>query len=416
MRLAASIAVLLAMSPGGTATNPPPQESAVRLAVEGRSNATPWIAAQGAFVAVAWGATPPSGGADVYVAVSRDSAATFERPVRVNSRAGTARLGGELPPRIALSRSGSGAVDPVITVVWGAKETTTEIRSARSTDGGQTFTGERSLSSPGAAGDRGWHAVAIDERGTAHVMWLDHRGLATRPRTAHDHHSDGADMAQFSSLYYWDGTTEQEVAKGVCYCCKLAAGIGADGSLFAAWRHVYKGNIRDIAFVSSRDGGRTFSAPSRVSEDNWQLAGCPDDGPAVAVGPDGVMHLVWPTVIGGATPRGALFYASTRDGRSFTPRQPIATLGGPKPSHPQIAALDDGRLTVAWDEVVDGVRRAAARSLHITDGTLRSGDIVPIGSDTAGAYPVLAVASRGLLAAWTRGVGGDSVINVTRLP
>jgi hypothetical protein len=416
MRITASIVILLMMLLSGRANTIPSNEEAVRLAIEGHSNATPWIAAQGSFVAVAWGATPPSGGADVYVAVSRDGARTFDSPVRVNARPRTARLGGELPPRIALSRPPDVGVDPAMTVVWGSKETRTEIRAARSIDGGKTFLAERSLSAADAAGDRGWHALTIGEHGTAHVLWLDHRRLASRPKTSHDHHGDGAEMAQFSGLYYSDGTSERELTPGVCYCCKVATATGADGSVFAAWRHVYKGNIRDIAFMLSRDGGRTFTAPSRVSEDNWQLAGCPDDGPAMAVGPDGVVHLVWPTVIDGDTPQGALFHASTRDGRTFTARQRIATLGGPKPSHPQVAALGNGRLIVAWDEVIDGVRRASARSLHITaDGDMSSGSLVSIGGESASAYPVLAATDSGLVTVWTNGLGAASVINVTRL-
>ena len=305
-RNAASL-IVMTVALGVTLAMPQPVDTTVQLAVEGRANATPWIAARGTFVAVAWGATPASGGADVYVAVSRDGASTFSSPVRVNARPGTARLGGELPPRVALSAARNGGGDPLITVVWGSKEAATEIRSAQSIDGGRSFTDERPLSTTDAAGDRGWHALAIDEGGTPHVLWLDHRGLATRPKTAHDHHGDGADMAQFSGLYYSNGAAERELAKGVCYCCKVAFTAASNGSLYAAWRHVYKGNIRDIAFLSSRDGGRTFSPPSRVSEDNWQLAGCPDDGPAIAIGDDGVVHLVWPTVIGGETPQGALF-------------------------------------------------------------------------------------------------------------
>ena len=416
MRIIAWVAMLLATAFGGGSEAQTTDRGTISLAIDGRSNATPWIAAQGAFVAIAWGATPPNGGADVYVAASRDSGMTFDRPVRVNARPGTARLGGELPPRVVLSPARKAGADPVITVVWGSKETGTEIRIAQSIDGGRTYIAERSLSAPAAAGDRGWHALTTGSNDDTHILWLDHRALAARPKTGHDHHGDGAEMAQFSSLYYSDGATERELAKGVCYCCKLATAAGKDGSLFVAWRHVYKGNIRDIAFISSRDAGRTFSAPSRVSEDNWQLAGCPDDGPAMAVGQDGVVHLVWPTVIGGESPRGALFYASTRDGRAFTPRQSIATLGSSKPSHPQIAALGDGRLIVAWDEVLDGVRRAAARSMRISaDGEMSTGDIVPISGDTAGAYPAMAATSRGLLAVWTRGVGAASVIHVTRL-
>ena len=114
--------------------------------------------------------------------------------------------------------------------------------------------------------------------------------------------------------------------------------------LVAAWRHVYPGDLRDIAFAISRDGGRSFSAPSRVSEDGWAINGCPDDGPALVVDAGGVTHIVWPTVIAGDEPVGALFYASTRDGQRFTPRVRIPTLGSPKPMHPQVALAADGTL------------------------------------------------------------------------
>ena len=45
----------------------------------------------------------------------------------------------------------------------------------------------------------------------------------------------------------------------------------------------------------------------------------PDDGPAIGVDGRGTVLLAWRTVIGGADPEGALFYASTSDGRTFTP-------------------------------------------------------------------------------------------------
>jgi hypothetical protein len=136
----------------------------------------------------------------------------------------------------------------------------------------------------------------------------------------------------------------------------------------------------------------------------------------MAIGGDGVVHLVWPTVIDGETPQGALFYASTRDGQTFTPRQRIATSGGPKPSHPQIVVGAHGRVIVAWDEVVDGVRRAAARSLRVTqDGQMTAGAVVSIGGTAAGAYPVMAMTDHGVVSAWTHGTGATAVVHVARL-
>ena len=239
------------------------------------------------------------------------------------------------------------------------------------------------LQSAASRGDRGWHALTVDARGTAHLVWLDHRRLAARPKaTEHDHHGDGAGMAQLSDLRYAAVSargiehSERALLPGVCYCCKTALVAGPDGRLFAAWRHVYPGNIRDIAFAQSLDGGRTFSAPSRVSEDQWQLAGCPDDGPAMAVDRDG--HGSHRLADGDRRRRakGALFYATSRDGRTFTHAQRVPTLGSPKP----IASADRVRCRRAqrsslWDEVVDGSRRAVGvDATRLADGSLRFGE------------------------------------------
>ncbi len=210
------------------------------------------------------------------------------------------------------------------------------------------------------------------------------------------------------------GPLNRELVKGVCYCCKTALATGAGGAVFAAWRQVYAGNIRDIAFMQSKDGGKTFGPAMRISEDGWQLDGCPDDGPAMAVDRSNIVHIVWPTVIGGANPEGALFYSSTRDGRVFTPRQRIPTLGSPKPSHPQIAIDAAGGLHVAWDEVANGVRRAATRPLTVTgSGVASFGEPRVIAGPSA--YPVMAATARGLLVVWTSGPLETSTIAVRRI-
>ena len=276
----------------------------VVLEVPGRSGTAPWIAAEGSWVAVAWGA-PTADGTDVFIAVSRDAGATFGSRVQVNTTPGEARVGGELPPRVALV-PGQGQA-PEVVVVWTSRRGgVTEIKEARSRDGGRSFGSPVVLQTHGAPGDRGWAALTVGSNGATHVIWLDHRGLADRGSTmAHAHHDttrdDGTALARRSGLYYASSAGaagEHEIARGVCYCCKTALATGPDGSLYAAWRQVYPGNIRDIAFTRSQNGGRSFAVPVRVSEDQWAIEGCPDDGPAIAVDRQGVVHAVWPTVTG----------------------------------------------------------------------------------------------------------------------
>jgi len=383
----------------------------VTLAITGATNQTPWVAASGSLVAVAWAASA-AGRADIYTAVSRDGGLTFGSPVRVNTVAGEARVSGEIAPRVSLVPKPGG--DPEIVVLWNAKDGTTQIKIARSHDGGRTFGAARPLQTAGAAGDRGWHALTVDKGGTAHAIWLDHRGMAAGKDAAADHKEhDGAAMAQRSGLYYASSgatvSADRELFKGVCYCCKTAMATGPDGTLYAAWRHVFAGNFRDMGFTSSRDGGKTFAPLVRVNQDGWSINGCPDDGPAMVVDLKGTVHLVWPTVAGGT--EGALLYAVSRDGRSFSAPVRVPTLGSPKPSHPQIAIDSRGRVVVAWDEVRNGVRGAAFS--RMTAGAFAPAQ--SFGTNAPSTYPVLAAGAKGLVAVWAAGSPAQATITVRLL-
>jgi hypothetical protein len=154
-----------------------------------------------------------------------------------------------------------------------------------------------------------------------------------------------------------------------------------------------------------------------VSEDGWEINGCPDDGPSMAIAGAGVVHIVWPTVVAsGGSLEGALFHASTRDGRTFTARTRIPTMGSLKPSHPQVVVkhgTGHDRLVVAWDEVIGGRRTAFARAiLPGRGGQIAFGPPEELSQLEGGMYPVLASTVNGVLAAWTSGSGDTSSIAI----
>ena len=401
-------------------------ETAVVIGVKDRANANASFAASGSFVGVVWAARTKEGVTDIYTATSRDGGRSFGAPVRVNQTVGEVSVSGEQPPRIALTSKR--AADPSLVVMWTAKAPSgTRLVSARSIDGGQSFGPAASVPGSDASGNRGWESLAMGARGEPVAVWLDHREMAARPAgsgasgdhqhgAAMQHQTDGAAAAQLSQIFFAklnDRGSARAIAPGVCYCCKTALTVGTDGSIVAAWRHVYPGNIRDIALAKSSDGGRTFAPPVRVSEDNWVLNGCPENGPAVAVDETNTIHVVWPTLVHDS--RGAeslaLFYATSRDGQRFTKRQRIPTEGVPR--HPQIAVGPAGKITVAWDEQLTGARRVV-----IARGTVDDSNPVRLTRESvteeAGTYPVIAPLPDGTLVVWTSGSTADSVLRVAR--
>lgn len=412
--LASVVMVLLAYASGahrGALTAAAP----ATLGVAGRANAHVSLASSGGFVAAVWAASAPSGETDIMAATSRDGGVTFSSPVRVNSTPGDARVNGEQPPRLALKpRQGS---LPLVTVVWTTKGTNgTKLLTSSSTDGGRTFGTSATVPGSDAPGNRGWEAVGLGPDGRLFSVWLDHRKLAAPQQgavAAEHHHEaggampaspaakpDGVAMAQLSQLYVaaLDGSiAPQGVTGGVCYCCKTAIAAGTGNTLYLAWRHVYAGNMRDIAFTVSRDGGRTYAPPVRVSEDKWQLEGCPDDGPSMVVDAQGSVHVVWPSVVtekGG--PVKALFHAVTRDGKSFSARTRIPTEG--MANHPQLSIDPAGTLGVTWDESGSG-SRVLASAVGAVDASGRAQFRRLSSERIVGTYPVLAPIGAG---AWLR--------------
>lgn len=417
------------------AAQPAAADTPTYLTMAGRTSANPSVAARGNTVALTFSAVG-AGGMDVFVAMSRDGGRTFDTPVQVNAQAGQARVSGEQPSRVALVPRGN-ALDVV--VVWTVKQGADwQLLTARSRDGGRTFGAQAPVPGSAAAGARGWEAIDVDARGRVSVLWLDHRDGApgaSSPMT-HTHtdagkadaaKADPTERAKLSRLLYTtlDATGEAaSITNSVCYCCKTAL-VHAGGRSYAAWRHVYAGGFRDIAFSLSRDGSTRFTAPVKVSDDQWQIDGCPDNGPALAVDArtaTHVVHAVWPTAVTGSAGMRAelaLYYATTTVGPSaatprFSPRVKLPTSG--MPSHPVVAMAGATPLAV-WDEVVDGQRRLAAARVSA------NGAAIPVAVPGSGGryYPTMASTTDGVVVAWVQqgGAGAPASatsIGVTRLP
>jgi hypothetical protein len=344
--------------------------------------------------------------------------------VRVTAADRPASVNGEQPPRVVIERSAQDRASVV--VLWTAKEGDgTSLLYARSTDGGRTFGVTTPLPGVDAPGNRGWESMAAANDGRVYALWLDHRDTA-QAMEGHAHHHgasepakmDGVARAQRSQLFVGslDGTlAPSAIARGVCYCCKTALTTGADGTIYAAWRHVYPGNMRDIAFTMSRDGGHSFSDPVRVSEDDWQLDGCPENGPALAVDAAKRVHVLWPTLVrDGAGETLRLFHAMSGDGRAFTARAALPAAGAAY--HPQLVAAPSGALVAAWDEVRSGQRRVrAALGRTGGHGGVQFSDVA-LGDDTTGAYPALAATRTHAVLAWARRGAPDSRLAIRLIP
>ncbi|HSU13433.1 sialidase family protein [Longimicrobium sp.] len=414
--LAAAVAAAAAttMARSGSALAP-----AATLAAANASNPTAAADARGARY-VAWIAT--SGGAsDVWLA--RADGDAFAAPVRVNDRLGDAAPHEQAPAQVAVAPDGG------VYVVWqnnraipGRRFPASDLRFARSSDGGRTFAPAVTVNddAAGPPSSHTFHNIVVGKDGTVWVAWLDSRVRDAERARRHPHPAPAAAKPQGDSTMGMHGHggmaedptlpgSEIRVAKStdggktfgpsmvvdgnVCPCCRTSLATAPDGSVYVAWRKVYAGDVRDVVVARLAPGASAFAAPVRVHADGWVFPGCPHAGPSVAVDARGRLHVAWYT---GKEGRQGLWYASSADGgRTFGAAAALLTGAWVPPSQVALAA-DGDHLWAMWDDRREQEGRVTLARLD--DGTPHV-----VAREPAGRSPALAAGPRGLLVAWHQG-------------
>jgi hypothetical protein len=335
------------------------------------SNPTLARAADGG-VYVAWVGTD-STGSNIWMA-RRAPDGAISAPVRVNDRLGDGKPHIQAPPQVA---AGAGSTVYVLwpnaTPIPGRRFPASDLRFARSDDGGRTFapTIDVNDDAGGPPAGHSFHNLAVADDGTIYVSWIDsrRRGLPEGAPMQHgedDHDAAGdesrAPPAQPGASSSGDEGSDIRVAvssdggrtfsggtvvdSAVCPCCRTSL-VVAGRDVWVAWRKVFEGDVRDVVVAHSSDGGATFEAPVRVHADGWVYPGCPHAGPSLARTRDGTLHVTWYT---GAEDRRGLHHATSRDGgRTFD--APTA-LQGDLPIPVSLAALASGgdRVWRVWED------------------------------------------------------------------
>jgi len=137
---------------------------------------------------------------------------------------------------------------------------------------------------------------------------------------------------------------ERLISQPCCQCCRTDLFIDSRENIHVLYRGIIQDSIRDMVHIVSKDQGKSFSEPTRISDDNWVINGCPHTGPAMAETKEG-LQFAWFT---GGKNKGCYYASSADNGTSFSPRNAVSELG----SHPQLAAVSDNDVLVVWDEPV----------------------------------------------------------------
>ena len=280
----------------------------------------------------------------------------------------------------------------------GQSRTAYDVKLRTSRDGGKTWTTGVTPHRDGTESEHGF--VSFFETPGVNsglgLVWLDGREMAGHA----GHGAGGSQMTLRSAMVSAQGTAGAEVVvdNRVCDCCQTAAAT-TDTAVLVAYRDRSDKEIRDI-YVSRFENGK-WSAGAPVHADNWEINGCPVNGPAIAARGQNVA-VAWFSSVKNAPQTHLAF--SKDGGRTFGP--PVRLDSGTTLGRVGLVLLPDGRALVSWIDGTGASAKFALRDVN-PDGTMGAPVIVgPINGERTSGFPQVVVSGRKVFVAWTNAVKG----------
>lgn len=277
------------------------------------------------------------------------------------------------------------AADGALYVWWlersSAGTYTYDVRLARSTDQGVTFAPLGLLHDDRSPSEHGFVSAVAEGKGIR-FYYLDGRATpGDKPMQLRAVLVEGERI----------GASEL-VDESVCDCCSTAAVPVAGGVSAVAYRDRTAGEIRDVQAAVRSVTGAFTTRP--VGTDDWKIAGCPVNGPALA-GSDKSLALAW---FAAPDERPRLAVALSADGgATWSAAQPIPAA---QPMGQLAMAPLGGGFAISWLEAIAGGSELRLAPLEVSGKLAPSLAVARTGAGRTAGIPRLAAAGNRLALLW----------------
>lgn len=216
------------------------------------------------------------------------------------------------------------------------------VNIALSKDSGQTWSKPIVPHLDNTPTEHGFVSLLPLRDGRLGAIWLDGRNMKDMKE---DHGEDKplpvSMTLRYASIDANGSMAEQaELDERVCECCQTSAALSSEG-VVAVYRDRSESEVRDIYSVRQASGA--WGKPQAVHADNWEINGCPVNGPAIATSERNVA-VAWFT---GADSKPSVKVAFSSDaGATFG--APILVDDGETQGRVDVLLLPDNSALVCW--------------------------------------------------------------------
>ncbi len=268
-----------------------------------------------------------------FFSFSTDQGKTFSKPMRIPTPEGLGTHT-EGMPKVAFKADGTMLAAYQIGTPTAENKRSSYIGFSTSTDKGKTWSATKLLHTDTAAGkSHSFFDITRLADGEIGASWLD-VALGSKK---------GGRPVRFAKTNFENNFDNEIIVDSVaCECCRTAISSDKEGNVAIMYRDILPAQIRDMSVSFSSNNGKTFSDPKRVSYDNWNLDGCPHNGPSISLN-NGYFYSGWFT---GAEKAGVYFNSGKIE--SEIGQQELFNANA---RHIQVRTSADN-IVIVWDETV----------------------------------------------------------------
>ncbi|MDH5380270.1 MAG: hypothetical protein OEW75_05420 [Cyclobacteriaceae bacterium] len=302
-------------------------------------------------------------------------------PVKTIAETFGLQVHGESMGKVSINQKG------VITAIFRISNPTPENRFqgrsyfTQSFDDGESWTEKKNLVADTSSFSQSFFDIEVLKDGSTGVVWLDSR------KKEGDEEGAKLYFGHFSRDGEYIG--EKLLSTSTCQCCRTDIYSDPNGVVHIAFRKIFEGSVRDMAYLKSEDFAETFDPITRVSNDNWIIDGCPHTGPSQVWNKKN-LGMVWFTMGGGD---GVYFASKNEEAELFDTR----ILIDKKAHHPQISASKEGEFVAVYEKKENSVNKVFMEFLNQQDTIDRK---VISRNDANSQYPVIAILGETVMVAW----------------